>query len=66
MTTDRSYRRCMAHEKAMSILVEYAGIQFDPMLVEVFTNLPREVFARQSAQSGIVIGVQQAAIVVAG
>jgi putative nucleotidyltransferase with HDIG domain len=66
MTTDRSYRRCMAHEKAMSILVEYAGIQFDPMLVEVFTNLPREVFARQSAQSGIVIGVQQAAIMVAG
>ena len=66
MTTDRSYRRCMAHEKAMSILVEYAGIQFDPMLVEVFTRLPREVFTRQSAQSGIVIGVEQAATMVAG
>jgi HD-GYP domain-containing protein (c-di-GMP phosphodiesterase class II) len=66
MTTDRSYRRCMTHEKAMSILVEYAGIQFDPMLVEVFTNLPREVFARQSAQSDIEIGVEQAAIMVAG
>ena len=66
MTTDRSYRRCMAHEKAMSILVEYAGIQFDPMLVEVFTHLPREVFTRQSAQSGFVIGVEQAATMVAG
>jgi hypothetical protein len=36
------------------------------MLVEVFTNLPREVFARQSAQSDIEIGVEQAAIMVAG
>ena len=66
MTTDRSYRRCMAHEKAMSILVEYAGIQFDPMLVEVFTHLPREFFLRQSAPSGLVIGVDQAATMVAG
>ena len=66
MTTDRSYRRCMTHEKAMSILVEYAGIQFDPMLVEVFTHLPREFFLRQSAPSGLVIGVDQAATMVAG
>jgi putative nucleotidyltransferase with HDIG domain len=66
MTTDRSYRRCMAHEKAISILVEYAGIQFDPTLVEVFTHLPREVFRKQSAQSGIVLGREQAAAMVAG
>lgn len=44
MTTDRSYRRGMKHEKAMSILVEYAGIQFDPRIVSVFTALPGKVF----------------------
>lgn len=43
MTTDRSYRRGMTHERAMSILVEYAGIQFDPNIVPVFIALPTEV-----------------------
>jgi HD-GYP domain-containing protein (c-di-GMP phosphodiesterase class II) len=49
MTTDRSYRRGMTHEKAVSILVEYAGIQFDPAIVDVFVKLPREVLAKPSA-----------------
>ena len=30
MTTDRSYRRGLTHERAIEILREYAGIQFDP------------------------------------
>jgi HD-GYP domain-containing protein (c-di-GMP phosphodiesterase class II) len=47
MTTDRSYRRGMTHEKALSILVENAGIQFDPRIVDVFLNLPAAVFERQ-------------------
>lgn len=43
MTTDRSYRRGMNPEQAMSVLVEYAGIQFDAGIVSVFTQLPPEV-----------------------
>lgn len=43
MTTDRSYRRGMKPEQAMSILVEYAGIQFDAGIVSVFTQLPPDV-----------------------
>lgn len=49
MTTDRSYRRGMTHEKAISILVENAGTQFDPQVVQVFVKLPLEVLARQAS-----------------
>lgn len=50
MTTDRSYRRGMTHERAIAIIVENAGIQFDPHIVDVFIHLPREVLM-QHAQS---------------
>jgi putative nucleotidyltransferase with HDIG domain len=43
MTTDRSYRRGLTHERAIAILREYAGIQFDPRIVEVFAGLPHQV-----------------------
>lgn len=42
MTTDRSYRSGMTRERAISILVEYAGIQFDPRIVAAFVALPPE------------------------
>jgi len=48
MTTDRSYRRGMTHEKAISILLENAGIQFDPHIVDVFVNLPLAVLRKQA------------------
>lgn len=47
MTTDRSYRRGLTHERAIAILREYAGTQFDPHVVVLFTNLPREIIAGQ-------------------
>lgn len=43
MTTNRSYRRGMSHERAISILVENAGIQFDPRIVATFCALPRQI-----------------------
>jgi HD-GYP domain-containing protein (c-di-GMP phosphodiesterase class II) len=49
MTTNRSYRRGMTHEKAISILIENAGTQFDPHIVDVFVNLPREILTKHSA-----------------
>ena len=47
MTTNRSYRRGLTHERAISILREYAGTQFDPYIVELFTNLPRQMMTTQ-------------------
>ena len=47
MTTDRSYRRGLTHERAIEILFEYAGTQFDPYIVPVFASLPREMMAAQ-------------------
>jgi HD-GYP domain-containing protein (c-di-GMP phosphodiesterase class II) len=48
MTTDRSYRRAMTHENAISILRENAGRQFDARVVAVFLSLPPEILARHS------------------
>lgn len=49
MTTDRAYRRGLTHEKAISELIKFAGIQFDPNIVEFFGNLPREVLTKHAA-----------------
>jgi HD-GYP domain-containing protein (c-di-GMP phosphodiesterase class II) len=46
MTTDRSYRSGLTHERAVSILREYAGTQFDPSIVNIFANLRRETIAQ--------------------
>lgn len=40
MTSNRAYRRGMSAEKAISILVENAGTQFDPRIVDTFIQLP--------------------------
>lgn len=39
MTSDRPYRPGMPHEKAISILAEQAGRQFDPRVVSAFAGL---------------------------
>lgn len=46
MTSDRSYRRGMTHERAVLILQKHAGTQYDPEIVEVFANLPSSVLCR--------------------
>ena len=43
MTTNRSYRSGMSREKAISILIENSGIQFDPRIVAAFVYLSPEV-----------------------
>ena len=53
MTTNRSYRHGTTHERAISILIENAGIEFDPRIVEAFVQIPREVLAGQSNQMEI-------------
>jgi HD-GYP domain-containing protein (c-di-GMP phosphodiesterase class II) len=49
MTTDRSYRSGRSHEAAISILVEYSGIQFDARIVDAFIKLPREFLVMHSS-----------------
>jgi HD-GYP domain-containing protein (c-di-GMP phosphodiesterase class II) len=44
MTTGRPYRRGMSHERALAILRECKGTQFDPRLVEVFETLTETCF----------------------
>ena len=39
MTSDRPYRRGMTHERAITVLQENAGTQFDPAIVSVFVEL---------------------------
>ena len=66
MTSDRSYRRGMDRERALSILVKYAGIQFDPLIVEVFASLQREIPPGYSARpEGLDKVEQQASAVTA-
>ena len=59
MTTNRSYRQGMTHEKALSILVENAGIQFDPEIVATFLMLPREILAGRPILESSTDNVQQ-------
>jgi len=50
MTTDRSYRRRMTHEQAVSELIKYSGIQFDARIVETFLKLPEEIFTSNTSE----------------
>ncbi|HEY4358896.1 MAG TPA: HD-GYP domain-containing protein [Acidobacteriaceae bacterium] len=51
MTTNRSYRAGMTHDRALTILVENAGTQFDPKVVSVLltisTTLQRTVVSSE-------------------
>jgi len=38
MTTDRSYRKALGYEQVSSELRKYAGTQFDPRMVEAFSQ----------------------------
>lgn len=42
MTSDRTYRKALSEEAAISQLVDNAGTQFDPLLVDVFISILRE------------------------
>lgn len=66
MTTYRSYRSGMSHEKAISILIEYAGRQFDPHIVDVFINLPIEVLTAPSAMARPALEAEEPELAVAG
>ncbi len=43
ITNDRPYSVARSHETALAIIKEMSGSQFDPFLVEVFTDIEQEV-----------------------
>ncbi|MEM7455365.1 MAG: HD-GYP domain-containing protein [Planctomycetota bacterium] len=45
MTSDRPYRNGMAHEKAMGILLDGSGSQWDPRVVEAFYGCQHDILA---------------------
>lgn len=49
MTTDRPYRKGLTHERAIQILRLNSGTQYDPLIVELFAKLPREMVNGQRA-----------------
>lgn len=65
MTTHRSYRRGLSHEKAVAELVRFAGIQFDPRIVDVFTGLSAEVFGEPAGQLELAASLPESAEAVA-
>src|SRR5690606_21799888 len=42
LTSSRSYRKAMTHEKAMSIIQEESGTHFDPRCVEAWVKVVTE------------------------
>ncbi len=40
MTSDRPYRQALSYERAREELRRYAGVQFDPAIVEAFCSIP--------------------------
>ena len=59
MTTNRSYRQGMTHERALSILADNAGVQFDPEIVATFLMLPREILIGHSAPDSSTYKIEQ-------
>ncbi len=66
MTTNRSYRSGMTHETAISELMKYSGIQFDPDIVAAFVRLPREVLTGKFSLVEVPIEAEEMAEVKAG
>ncbi len=65
MTTHRSYRRGLSHHQAVTELVKFAGIQFDPRVIDVFLGLPREILEAHSGQIEAMANLQEPVAVVA-
>ncbi len=46
MTMNRPYRKALPYERAREEVVKFAGVQFDPKVVEAFLQIPREEWDR--------------------
>lgn len=39
LVTERSYKEALSHDEAVNVIIENAGIQFDPLIVEAFKKV---------------------------
>ena len=46
MTSDRPYRKALPYERVRQELIDFAGTQFDPLVVEAFLRIPPEDWRR--------------------
>jgi HD-GYP domain-containing protein (c-di-GMP phosphodiesterase class II) len=46
MTSDRPYRKALPYERVRQELIDFAGTQFDPLVVEGFLRIPPEDWRR--------------------
>jgi putative nucleotidyltransferase with HDIG domain len=51
LTSDRPYRRRMSDEMAMGILLERKGTMYDPLVVDTFIHVYREILPREVESS---------------
>lgn len=42
MTSDRPYRKALSYEHARQEMIDFCGVQFDPLVVEAFLRVPPE------------------------
>ncbi len=56
MVSDRPYRRVLGHDSAIRELIEGAGTQFDPQLVEAFVNMAIAAQRFTAVKEGIADG----------
>jgi HD-GYP domain-containing protein (c-di-GMP phosphodiesterase class II) len=56
MTTDRPYRKAMPTAAALAELIEHAGAQFDPLVVDALTSVVRRSTAVTDSQARSMLG----------
>jgi Response regulator containing a CheY-like receiver domain and an HD-GYP domain len=48
LVAERVYKKAMPYEKAMEIILEGAGTSFDPVIVEAFSHIARELYDKRT------------------
>jgi HD-GYP domain-containing protein (c-di-GMP phosphodiesterase class II) len=46
MTSDRPYRKALPFDAARAEIVRSSGLQFDPEIVNIFMNIPKETWLK--------------------
>jgi len=45
LVSDRPYKKAFPHERAFDIIMEDAGVHFDPAIVEVFKSVNQKIMS---------------------
>ena len=48
LVAERIYKKAMPYEKAMEIILDGAGTSFDPVIVEAFSHIARELYDKRT------------------